>query len=45
MLKKIQQAMSKYNKKVWVMHNVENLDTYFCKYVSRNLATNSICII
>lgn len=45
MLKKIQQTISKYNKKVWVMFNIENLDKYFCKYVSRNLATNSICII
>lgn len=45
MLRKIQQAISKYNKKVWVMYNVENLDKYFCKYISRNLATNSISII
>lgn len=45
MLKKVQQTISKYNKKVWVMYNVENLDKYFCKYISRNLATNTICII
>ena len=45
MLKKIQQTLSKYNKKVWVMYNVENHDKYFCKFFSRNLSTQSICII
>lgn len=45
MLRRIQETLLKYNKKVWVMYNVENLDKYFCKYISRNLATNSICFI
>lgn len=45
MLKRIQDILIKYNKKLWVMYNVENLDKYFCKYISRNLATSSICFI
>ena len=45
MLRRIQEALVKYGKKVWVMYNVENLDKYFCKYISRNLSTSSICFI
>ena len=45
MLKEIQDVIKKYNKKVWVLYNTENSDKYFCKYISRNLATNSICFI
>ncbi len=45
MLKKVQETLTKYNKKVWVMYNVENHDKYFCKFFSRNLSTQSICLI
>lgn len=45
MLKKVQEALKKYNKPVWVMYNFDNNDKYFCKYISRNLATSSICVI
>ncbi len=45
MLKKIQNALKKYNKKVWVMYNNENSDRIFSKYLSKNLATHTICFI
>lgn len=45
MLKKVQEVLKKYNKPLWVMYNVDNIDKYFCKYISRNLSTSSICII
>ena len=45
MLKKVQEVLKKYNKPLWVMYNVDNMDKYFCKYISRNLSTSSICII
>lgn len=45
MLKKVQEALKKYNKPVWVMLNVDNNDKYFCKYISRNLATNTVCVV
>ncbi|MEG2310640.1 MAG: M24 family metallopeptidase [Clostridia bacterium] len=45
MLTNIMQALKKYNKQVWIMYNKDNNDKYFCKYISNNLSTNSICII
>ena len=45
MFKNIQNTLKKYNSKVWVMYNVDNLDKYFCKYVSNNLASQSILVI
>lgn len=45
MLEIIQEKLKKFNKKVWVMYNVENSDKFFCKYFTRNLATSTICII
>ena len=45
MLKKAQDILKKFSKDVWVMYNHENSDRYFCKLISDNLATSSICFI
>lgn len=41
----IQDILKKYNKKIWVMYNNENSDKLFCKYFTKHLASNTICII
>ena len=41
----IQNVLTKYNKKVWIMYNKSNLDKYFCKYISSKLSTSTVCII
>lgn len=45
MLDNIKEALRKYNKKLWVMYNVENCDRLFCKYISKDLFTSSICMV
>ena len=45
MISLIQDTLKKYNKKIWVMYNDENSDKLFCKYFTKHLATNTICII
>ena len=41
----IQNVLKKYNKNIWVMYNNENSDRIFCKYFTKHLASNTICII
>ncbi len=45
MLDNIKEALRKYNKKLWVMYNVENCDRLFYKYISKDLFTSSICMV
>lgn len=45
MISLIQDTLKKYNKKIWVMYNDENSDKLFCKYFTKLLETNTICII
>ena len=45
MINRIQDNLKRYNKKIWVMYNKENSDKLFCKYFTKNLSTNTICII
>lgn len=45
MIDLVQSILKKYNKKIWVMYNNENSDKIFCKYFTRKLSTNTICII
>lgn len=45
MLEKAQNILKKFSKDVWVMYNHENSDKYFCKLISDNLSTSSICFI
>lgn len=45
MISLIQDILKKYNKKIWVMYNNENSDKLFCKYFTKHLSSNTICII
>ena len=45
MLKKTQQILDKFSKKVWIMYNRENSDRIFCKLISEHLETSSICFL
>ena len=41
----IQKLLNKFNLKLWIMVNTNNSDRVFCKYISKNLATSSMCFI
>lgn len=45
MLKKVQNILKMFSKDVWILYNHENSDKYFCKLISENLSTSSICFI
>lgn len=45
MIDLIEEKLSKYNKKLWVMYNDENNDRLFTKYFTAKLFTRSICLI
>lgn len=45
MLKNIQELLKKYNKKVWVMLNNDNFDSFFKNNITDKLASYTICII
>lgn len=45
MLRKAREILKKFSKNVWVMYNHENSDKYFCKLISDNLGTSSICFL
>ncbi|MDD3304338.1 MAG: M24 family metallopeptidase [Clostridia bacterium] len=45
MLTKIRELLKKYNKKVWVLYNNEGTDKIFCRYISSDLNTATICFI
>ena len=44
-IQNIQKLLEKYNLKLWVLINKDNNDNIFCKYISKNIYTLSMCFI
>lgn len=45
LIPRIQKLLEKYDKKAWIMLNTENLDKFFCRYITDQLSTYTICLI
>ena len=44
-VQQIQKLLNKFNLKLWVLINNDNNDDIFCKYISKNVYSSSMCFI